>query len=181
MYDDIEAAALLNGIALGQVGDEPFYLPLPWPFDPDDPGPPPDDPDDPEPTPGVTPGPVPVRPANWDLSTEPYATYTVASGDTFTGLAATYLLDGARWTEIWNVQPQAFRWGRSPDVLWPGDVLNMPAEAKQNFLKLKKGQLPHPGGDVPVLPGDEKGSKSRMPWIAAGVAALAGGAYYLTR
>ena len=199
MHDDIEEAAMLSGIVLGQVGEQGGPVPLIVSGGPAaaavaaaieeaaiavaaeevaaaiqeaadivDAGQ------------GVTPGPVPVRPASWDLSAEPYATYTVASGDTFTGLAATYLLDGARWLEIWNVQPQAFRWGRSPDELWPGDVLAMPEEAKQNFLKLKKGD-PHPGGDIPVLPGDEKGSKSKAPWIIAGMAALAGGAYYLSR
>lgn len=123
---------------------------------------------------------VPVRPSHWDLSVDP-ATYMVATGDTIAGLAATYLGSATRWLEIWQMQPPEERWNRSADEIVPGERLRMPEEAKQNFLKLKKGQ-PIPGDQPPpgVLPGEEK-KKSKLPWLLAGGAAAAGAAYWLTR
>lgn len=123
---------------------------------------------------------VPVRPSNWDLSTTP-AAYMIAAGDTFAGLAATYLGAASRWQDIWDEQPQEYRWSRSADDIFPGEVIAMPEEARINFLKLKRGQ-PIPG-DQPapgVLPGEPK-KKSKMPWLLAGGAAAAAAAYAFTR
>lgn len=122
---------------------------------------------------------VPVRPSHWDLTVDP-ATYMVATGDTIAGLAATYLGSPTRWIEIWQMQPQEERANRSADNISPGERLLMPEEAKINFLKLKKGQ-PIPGDQPPplVLPGKEK--KSKLPWLLAGGAAAAGAAYLYTK
>lgn len=71
----------------------------------------------------------------------PTGQYKLQSGDTLSGLARTYLGDYARWREIWSIQSNAFktlprrvdeakRKGQTPvDVIFAGEVLDMPAEA----------------------------------------------------
>lgn len=87
-----------------------------------------------EPPPGfVAPGAVPVRPDNWDTEAQPHALYRVALGDTLVGLAATYLGDGGRWREIWNVQTDQVRASNTPDSLRVTQ-LRMPDEARDNLL-----------------------------------------------
>ncbi len=50
-----------------------------------------------------TPGPTSFRPGNWDQTASP-AEYVIAQGDTMVGIAALYLGDGSRWTEIRDIQ-----------------------------------------------------------------------------
>jgi LysM repeat protein len=129
-------------------------------------------------TPSGWPAAVPVVATAWDTSRTP-ARYTVQGGDTLSGLAATYLGDPARWRDIWNEQPQQYRWTHSPDVLAQGQVLNMPAEALANFLKWKRG-----GSDPGELPGDQPApSKLRKaaPWIVGGALAAVVVAYGSTK
>jgi hypothetical protein len=96
---------------------------------------------------GGTPGPVSFRPGNWDQTRNP-PEYVIASGDTMVGIAALYLGNGARWTEIRDIQVNAdgSMGPNGPylnhlDSVWfpgstatgtsfrPGAVLLMPAEA----------------------------------------------------
>lgn len=90
---------------------------------------------------GGTPGPVPVRAANWDLDR---STYVLEYGDTLSGLAATYLGNAARWSEIWAEQPGTFRLNRSPNKLNAGESLKMPPAAVENARTLLK----NPGSKV---------------------------------
>lgn len=81
----------------------------------------------------VAPGAVPVYVDAWDTTDDP-ALYTIQGGDTLVGLAATYLGDGARWKEIWNYQTADTRSRNSPDRITTTRVLQMPPEARDNFL-----------------------------------------------
>jgi len=69
---------------------------------------------------------VPIRPSRWDLDT---SSYQVASGDTVSGLAATYLGDPARWSEIWSIQTGQRKAKSSADYLYPNEWLYMPPDA----------------------------------------------------
>jgi len=69
---------------------------------------------------------VPIRLSNWDLDSTPYGLYRVASGDTASGLAYTYLGAPNRWKMIWDVRRPDWA---TPDVLQVDQVLNMPPEA----------------------------------------------------
>ncbi len=89
-------------------------------------------------------GPVDGWPPPAKLSAEawlPTGQYKLQSGDTLAGLARTYLGEFSRWRELWVLQPAAFktlprrveeakRKGQTPvDVIFAGEVLEMPAEA----------------------------------------------------
>jgi len=123
---------------------------------------------------------VPVRPGNWDVDFEP-AKYKIALGDTLAGLAATYLGSPQRWKEIWDIQPDVFRWNNSPDKIYPGQWFNMPDEARDNMLNwIKQGKPAHtkPG----ELPPETIGQKAKRlgPAIAAvGAAGVLG--YFILR
>lgn len=133
-------------------------------------------------TPSGWPAAVPVVPSAWNTNVVP-ATYVVQSGDTFSGLAATYLGDPARWRDIWDEQPQQYRWSHSPDVLAGGELINMPAEAAQNFLKWKRrgatpGELP---GDQPAPQPLADKAKKALPWIIGGALVAGVVAYGATK
>lgn len=117
---------------------------------------------------GVTPGAVPVREANWDLEA---CTYRIASGDTFVGLAATYLGDGGRWREIWEPNADQFP---DPDTIMHTGPLDMRGEACDRMKAfVKKGKPPgtKPGDLTP----DEvnRANRSKVPFIIAGVVGVA--------
>jgi hypothetical protein len=69
-------------------------------------------------------------------------------GDTLVSIAARLLGDGSRWTEIWALSKADFP-GRSPDVLYPGDVLTLPPSAVPSFVALPLSALP---GDEVLAP-----------------------------
>lgn len=152
-----------------------------------------------EETPGSGwPAAVPIRPANWDVTTDPDS-YMVAWGDTLAGLAATYLGTPMRWREIWDQQPDAYRFSHSPDDLMPGQWLFMPPDASAT-LRAALGQPPEPGdrpapappGGYPTPvgpsapPGQAPGGtttttkKKIWPWVAGGVGVAALAAYALS-
>jgi hypothetical protein len=128
---------------------------------------------------GTIPGAVTVRPANWNLSTAP-AEYILAAGDTMVGLATTYLFQGARWRDIWDVQTPSFRAANTPDVIFAGETIRMPNEARDNFVKFLKKEEPPPGGIDPGKPQgpipktEKEEARSRTLLFLAAGAAVAG-------
>lgn len=102
------------------------------------------------------------KPAVLARSWLPSGQYTINTGDTLSGLARTYLGDFAKWSVIWNLQPASFknsarrvaqakaRKQNLADVIWPGEVLEMPpeaiAEARRQGLLVwhdEKVKVPH--------------------------------------
>ncbi len=165
MHYDRQEIAMLNGIDIG-CGPALGLAVLPksmWEVG--------------EETPSGWPAAVTVRPDNWNMTLQP-ATYTIASGDTLSGLAATYLGSPARWREIWDMQPAARRLGQSPDVIAPGEVFLMPDEARDNlkaWLAAGKPTEKKPG----VLTKKEKKKalalgkvRTFLPWVVGGAAGL---------
>jgi len=126
-----------------------------------------------EETPSGWPAAVNVRPDNWNMSLQP-ATYTIASGDTLAGLAATYLGAPHRWKEIWDLQPASFRFNNSPDVLGPGMVFLMPDEARDNlkaWLAAGKPTAKKPG-QLSKADKQAATAKKYLPYIAGGIVGL---------
>lgn len=69
--------------------------------------------------------------------------YLLQWGDTFVGLAKTYLGNGARWREIFNLQPQSARFSKGTTGWIAGqDVINMPEEAARNMQAWLKAGKP---------------------------------------
>jgi len=121
---------------------------------------------------GTTPGSVPVREANWDLEAQPFATYLIASGDTFVGLAKTYFGNGERWKEIWKTGDNQSKF---PDPNWIASVgpLDMPEELRARMkLWIAKGKPGKPG-DLKKSEVDKSLEPKTKYYVAAGVAALA--------
>jgi hypothetical protein len=150
-----------------------------------------------EETPGSGwPAAVPIRPANWNMDTDPDS-YKIAWGDTLAGLSATYLGTPMRWKEIWDQQPDSYRWSHSPDKLMPGQWIFMPPDASAT-LRAALGQPPEPGDKPappppggypapagPVTPPGEaptakKKKKSILPWVVGGGALAALAAYAMS-
>ena len=52
-------------------------------------------------------------------------TYTVVAGDCLWNIAKRFYGDGSRYTEIYNANPGVFN-GRSPNLIYVGDVLTIP-------------------------------------------------------
>lgn len=100
----------------------------------------------------TTPGAVPVVCGAWDGSN-----YRLQAGDTYVGLAATYLGDGARWQEIWTLNKSQHP---NPSVIFAGQVIKMPASAEKTKAK-KCGELP------PSI-------KKALPWVLIGVVGAVG-------
>lgn len=125
----------------------------------------------------VAPGAVPVRPENWDLEAEPYALYTLAWGDTYVGLAATYLGDGARWREIWDLNRTITP---DPDKIGVGQTINMPEEARQKMKRWLQGPKKDLPGKLPDEPPLAEKAKKAAPYLLIGLAA-AGLVYYVAQ
>jgi hypothetical protein len=72
--------------------------------------------------PGQAPKPKPPpRP-----SPPPPKTYTVKKGDTLWGIAVKFLKNGARWPEIYNIPANKKVIGPNPNLIYPGQVLQIP-------------------------------------------------------
>ena len=98
----------------------------------------------------------------------------IAAGDTLSGLAATYLGSPARWKEIWNLMPAQFRFSHSPDVITPGDVFNMPDEARDNlkaWLAMGKPTSKKPG-QLSNADKQTATAKRYLPYVAGAVVGL---------
>ncbi|WP_437277702.1 LysM peptidoglycan-binding domain-containing protein [Sorangium sp. So ce375] len=105
---------------------------------------------------------TPSRVAPPPSATSPWAPpdlYTVQPGDNLSLLAKRYFRDASRWKEIWDLNRANYP-GRSPDLLFPGDVLRMPAEAVPSWVSLPLASPP---------PEDYEPPPSRSPpvWIEA--------------
>lgn len=53
-------------------------------------------------------------------------TYTVKKGDTLWGIAVKFLGNGARWPEIYNIPANKKVIGPNPNLIYPGQVLQIP-------------------------------------------------------
>lgn len=103
----------------------------------------------------VTPNPARGQVSGWPKPAVPTraawrsnGTYVAQSGDTFSGIARTYLGQYTQFRDIWNAQPASFKndparlaqakkLGRYPvDILFIGDVLVMPAAAQAEARRL---------------------------------------------
>ncbi|WP_437276070.1 LysM domain-containing protein [Sorangium sp. So ce375] len=116
----------------------------------------------PEPSP-ASPPPIPPPPVDAGLWIAPNV-LVVQSGDTLARIAARYLGDGARWRDIWALNQERYA-GRSPDVIFPGDTLVMPAEAIPEWVALPVSPAPPPDAPAPAAPAPPE-------WLRAAVDAL---------
>lgn len=134
------------------------------------------------------PGAVPMRPGNWNMDTDPDS-YKIAWGDTLAGLSATYLGTPLRWREIWDQQPDSYRYSHTADQLMPGQWIFMPPDASAT-LRAALGEQPLPGDKpAPPPPGgypqpagppapppsgpSATKKKSILPWVIGGAAVAA--------
>lgn len=120
----------------------------------------------------------PFRPGNWFFGTSanPTPTYTIATGDTLSGLARLYLGDPSKWQSgIWDLQ--SYKWTLKPDPsssnpgrgIQQGDVLVMPFQARdqaQKMLKTTPAAPPTPGAPG-TLPNAVNGLSPSAPGAAA--------------
>lgn len=159
---DVNLSALTLGVDLGQAVDESETTTLVVTGETEElPGLPPG---------FIAPGAVPVRVDHWDLGAQPFAAYVPAFGDTFVGLAATYLGDGSRWPDIWNTGGNSSKYP-NPDVIDNLGPIDMPDEARDNLKSwLKKGGPPGvvPGKTPPSK--TAKAAKKLWPWLVGGAA-----------
>ncbi len=108
------------------------------------------------------------RPGNWDFSA---GQYTLAMGDTLSGLARLYLGSPSRWQEIWTIQDSPPRFVLSPDKLPTGQKLNMPQEATDRATAMlgKKPAVPSSiGKKAPVK---VAGEDPNAPMVNGGTSA----------
>ena len=109
------------------------------------------------------------RPGNWFFGTSSNATptYTIATGDTLSGLARLYLGDPSRWQkDIWDLQ--SYKWTLKPDPsssnpgrgIQQGDVLVMPYEARDKAVSLMQTMPAAP--PTPGAPGTKPGSQNGL-------------------
>lgn len=135
------------------------------------------------------PGAVPFRRDAWNFSE---SWYILQSGDTFSGLASTYLGHPSRYLEIWQLQPYRYTKAIDPSSVKPdrplvqiGERVIMPAEALERARELVTTGAP----SAPAIGGVGGSPKGKgAPWstgtkVAIGVAALGAlgvGAYALT-
>lgn len=120
----------------------------------------------------------PFRPGNWTFA-DPTPTYTLATGDTMSGLSRLYLGDPSRWLEIWDLQ--SFKWTLKPDPssknpgrgIKQGDVFVMPYEARDKARQLMQtmpGAPPTPGapGTKPsAINGLDPSAPGIQNWVTA--------------
>ncbi len=71
-------------------------------------------------------------------------TYVVKKGDTLWDISSTFLKSPWQWPQLWNVNPQV----KDPNLIYPGDVLNLVYVNGKPQLVLKRGA----GGDVVLSP-----------------------------
>lgn len=145
------------------------------------------------------PPPAAYRPGNWDFE---QSMYSLAFGDTLSGLSITYLGTPQRWKEIWNANDQNWRWTHNPDKLMAGEKIRMPLEARDMAKAMladksanpmpstigKKAPIPVAGENpnAPTVAGGtvaavEAKGKKNLPLLIGGGVAAAGAAYFLLK
>jgi len=118
------------------------------------------------------PPPAAYRPGNWNFDE---SSYVLAFGDTLSGLAITYLGSPQRWKEIWNANPQDWRWNHNPDKLMAGEKIMMPIEARDMAIAMlsDKSSNPAPSTTGKKAPIDVPGENPNAPTVEGGVQAAA--------
>lgn len=69
--------------------------------------------------------PEPTRPPENPPAPPSNTTYTVKKGDCLWNIAKKFYGSGAKYTKIYSANPSVFK-GRSPNLIYPGDVLVIP-------------------------------------------------------
>ena len=65
-------------------------------------------------------------------------TYVVKKGDTLWDIAAKFLKDPFKWTELWKQNPNV----KNPNLIFPGDVIKVIIINGKAFLTIRSGSLP---------------------------------------
>lgn len=130
------------------------------------------------------PGAVQTAAKAWESFDPPK--YRLQWGDTFIGLATTYLGNPNRWREIYDLQPASARATKGTRGWIAGqDVINMPKEAARNMQKWLNADAPanvtpaevnKSGAGDSIVDKVDKMSPAAKIALAAGAAALG---YYL--
>jgi prophage tail gpP-like protein len=76
----------------------------------------------------------------------PGAPYTVVSGDTLTEIAKQAYGDGTRWREVWKANQTVLKSG-DPNVIYPGEVLQIPGNPIKNELPVDNSDTKLSGKD----------------------------------
>lgn len=71
------------------------------------------------------------------------AQYTVVRGDTLWDIAGRFLEEPWLWPQVWQVNPQI----ENPDLIYPGDVIELAYENGSPVLRLSRG----PASDLPTV------------------------------
>jgi len=117
------------------------------------------------------PGAVDAAAEAWESFDPPK--YRLQGGDTFIGLATTYLGNPARWREIYQLQPASARATKGTRGWIAGqDVINMPKEAADNMRKWMRANEPSAVTPAEVAKSGAGMSTGTKVALAAGAAAL---------
>ncbi len=106
---------------------------------------------------------VPFQPGSWDVS-GPVAFFVIPQGATMFGIAARYLGNGARWTEIRAIQaPGSTQWGpslpRDSTAWFPGDGCVTTVSDDENGNEVEEtvcSKTPYGPGSVIRMPEEAK-------------------------
>jgi LysM domain len=100
-----------------------------------------------------------VASSGWTRGADGAALYTIKSGDTLGSLATKYLGSWARYMELFNAQPSAWRTkaprNNNPDLIFVGEILIMPPDAEAAAIRLNllaAAPAPAPAA-APAIPG----------------------------